>query len=160
MSASSSIASRLQYQHHSIRELTSGLSEESLRLVVRPGKWSIFDNIAHLAAYQPVFIARLEKMEKEASPAFGRYVAEEDPLFPDYQEKTATELFANIETNRAIIRDFLHRGAETLWERTGLHPKFGRLTVSEWTEFFLLHEAHHLFTIFQLVQELRSRDPL
>lgn len=159
MPVSSSIATRLQHQHHSIRELTVELPPESLRLIVRPGKWSILDNVAHLAAYQPVFIGRLEKMEQEALPAFGRYIAEDDPLFPHYQEKSATELFENIETDRALIRAILHRGGEALWEKEGLHPKFGRLTVHEWTEFFLLHEAHHLFTLFQLVRELRSRDP-
>jgi len=35
--------------------------------------------------------------------------------------------------------------------RIGMHPKYGRLTILKWAEFFVLHEAHHLFTIFQLV---------
>jgi hypothetical protein len=35
---------------------------------------------------------------------------------------------------------------------TGTHPKFGVLTIPGWTEFFLLHEAHHLFTIFRLAK--------
>jgi hypothetical protein len=34
--------------------------------------------------------------------------------------------------------------------RTGIHKKYGRLTILQWTEFFLLHEAHHIFTIFKL----------
>ena len=34
--------------------------------------------------------------------------------------------------------------------RTGRHPVLGKLTLSEWIEFFLLHEAHHIMTIFQL----------
>ena len=35
----------------------------------------------------------------------------------------------------------------------GHHPKYGALTLVEWTEFFLLHEAHHLFTLFKLLNE-------
>jgi len=35
---------------------------------------------------------------------------------------------------------------------TGSHPKFGVMTIPGWTEFFLLHEAHHLFTIFRLAK--------
>ena len=42
----------------------------------RPSRTSL-----HLGAYQPVFIGRLERINRESSPEFGRYVAEEDPLF-------------------------------------------------------------------------------
>jgi hypothetical protein len=36
----------------------------------------------------------------------------------------------------------------------GTHPKYGTLMITEWTEFFLLHEAHHLFTLFRLSKAL------
>jgi len=41
--------------------------------------------------------------------------------------------------------------------RVGHHPRYGMLDVRQWTEFFLLHEAHHLYTIFMLVRELAKR---
>jgi hypothetical protein len=40
-------------------------------------------------------------------------------------------------------------------DRTGIHPKYGKLNIIDWTEFFLLHEAHHLFAIFQLTHTLK-----
>jgi hypothetical protein len=159
MPLSSSIATRLQFQHQSIRELTAGISPESLRYHVNPDKWSAFENVAHLAAYQPVFIDRLERLGREASPAFGRYVAENDPLFPNYLAKSPDELLACIDNDRALIRSTLDRGGDAFLEKTGSHPLYGLLTVREWTEFFLLHEAHHLFTIFRLVQDLRRGTP-
>jgi hypothetical protein len=155
MPLSSSIAARLQFQHLSIREITAGVSPESLRLPISPGKWSAFENVAHLAAYQPVFIDRLERLGRETSPAFGRYVAENDPLFHRSLEKSPDELLACIDSDRALIRSTLGHGGETFLERTGSHPLYGLLTVREWTEFFLLHEAHHLFTIFRLIQDQR-----
>jgi hypothetical protein len=159
MPLSSSIDARLQFQHLSIREITAGITPEALRHPVNPGKWSAFENVAHLAAYQPVFIDRLERLGREASPAFGRYVAENDPLFHRCLTKSPAELFAIIDSDRALIRSTLDSGGETLLERTGLHPLFGLLAVPQWTEFFLLHAAHHLFTIFRLVQELRRGTP-
>jgi DinB superfamily len=149
------MAARLQFQHLSIREITAGISPESLRYPVIAGKWSAFENIAHLAAYQPVFIDRLERLGREASPAFGRYVAGDDPQFPGYLEKSPDELLACIDSDRVLIFSALNRGGEAFFEKTGSHPLYGLLTVPQWTEFFLLHEAHHLFTIFRLVQELR-----
>lgn len=40
--------------------------------------------------------------------------------------------------------------------RIGLHPVYGPMTLEGWTEFFLLHEAHHLFTILRLGGSLRT----
>ncbi len=159
MPLSSSIATRLQFQHLGIREITADISPAALRYQVTPGKWSVFENVAHLAAYQPVFIDRLARLEREASPVFDRYIAESDPHFPAYLEKSPDELLACIDSDRALIRSTLDSPGEIFLEKTGSHSMYGLLTVPQWTEFFLLHEAHHLFTIFRLVQGLKERHP-
>jgi hypothetical protein len=156
MPLSISIITRLQHQHETISELIGGFTEEQLKQRIDPAKWSAFENIVHLAAYQPVFAGRMERIEKELNPAFDRYVAEKDPFFPVYLEKPLGELIRVIAADRAAIAaKFEGMGEETL-TRTALHPKFGLLNMTQWAEFFLLHEAHHLFTIFMLVQELRK----
>jgi hypothetical protein len=40
--------------------------------------------------------------------------------------------------------------------RTGTHSKFGSMNIVEWTEFFLLHEAHHIYTIFKLIRTIQK----
>ncbi|HEV3412298.1 MAG TPA: DinB family protein [Puia sp.] len=151
MPISSSIAARLQLQHLTIRELSAGLPDNLLRQPVNPGKWSAHANIAHLAAYQPVFIDRLQRISHEASPAFGRYLAEEDPLFPGYLDRSTTSLLEQIDSDRSRILSYLQDGAEALLAKTATHPRFGLLTTTDWIEFFLLHEAHHLYTLYALV---------
>lgn len=149
------MATRLQYQHHTIREIIGVLPDDDLRREVNSGKWSAHSNIAHLAAYQPVFIARLERISREASPAFDRYAAENDPLFPGYKERTTASLLDRIVADRARIIAVLKEGGETLLARSATHPRYGLLTTIDWTEFFLLHEAHHLYTIYALVHTPR-----
>ena len=144
------------HQHGTIRDLAAGLPVETLQRRILPDKWSAFENIAHLGAYQPVFITRLERICREPSPAFERYVAEQDSAFPSYLEKPFESLLGNIDDQRAVILSRLADGGETLLTKTGLHPRYGLMTGRQWTEFFLLHEAHHLFTIFMLVQDLRK----
>jgi hypothetical protein len=39
--------------------------------------------------------------------------------------------------------------------RTGEHPVFGKMNMIKWLHFFLLHEAHHLFTIFKLASGMQ-----
>jgi len=40
--------------------------------------------------------------------------------------------------------------------KTGTHPVFGTLNLQLWLNFFLLHEAHHLFAIFKQAGEIRN----
>jgi hypothetical protein len=46
--------------------------------------------------------------------------------------------------------------SEEDFERTGVHPKFGEMTLSQWLEFFLVHEAHHLYVVLQLVRTISN----
>jgi hypothetical protein len=151
MALSSSIAARLQFQHHTIREIIGNLPDSVLRREVNPGKWSAHSNIAHLAAYQPVFISRLERIGRENSPAFDRYAAESDPFFPSYLERPTVSLLEQIDADRGRILSLLMDAGGSYLERTAAHPRFGLLTVVDWTEFFLLHEAHHCYTLYALV---------
>lgn len=156
MPLSASVLARLRYQHQTIDELIAGLSEETLRRRIHPDKWSAFENIAHLAAYQPVFIGRLARMRQEPAPVFERYVAEHDPLFPAYLDRSLEQLLNDIKEERARILSELTGMSEALLQKTGLHPKYGLFSMANWAEFYLLHEAHHLYTLFMLVQELRK----
>ena len=151
MPLSPSALTRLQYQHQTIRELIGNQTEAQLKQTVTPGKWSAFDNIAHLACYQPVFLQRLDRIETEDTPVFERYIAEQDPSFPGYQQRSLTQLLSSIDTERAALLAKLQGLNEIALQRKGRHPRYGLLTVNQWTDFFLLHEAHHLYTIFMLI---------
>jgi hypothetical protein len=153
MRSTRNLLSRLQTQHEALDLLIEGLTEEQLKRKVNPGKWSPFENIAHLAAYQPVFESRIDRIGSETEPAFERYVAESDPLFLVYLSQSLTDLTRSIITHGAAITMKLKGLREDEWQRAGWHPKYGRMTLVEWTEFYLLHEAHHLFTLFMLVRD-------
>ncbi len=45
---------------------------------------------------------------------------------------------------------------ETDFDKRGTHIVFGKMNLHQWLNFFLLHEAHHLFTIFKLAAELKQ----
>lgn len=151
---SQSIIVRLQHQHETVTELLEGLPEKALRRRVIPGKWSIFEQAAHLAAYQPVFVARLQRMEAENEPSFERYVADNDPHFGECCLKTTSELLHYLDNERARITRHLLSLPENALLRSGRHPKYGLMDIAGWTEFFLLHEAHHLFSIFMLARDM------
>lgn len=159
MALSISITTRLRYQHESIEELIEGLSEGPLKRRIQPDKWSAFEQIAHLTAYQPIFLERLHKIEQEAGPAFERYVAEHDPSFHACLQKPLSFLLEELSIQRFIIVSHLTELSDEMLQRTGRHPKYGLLTIPEWTSFFLLHEAHHLYSLFMLTRDLKLQQP-
>ena len=156
MPLSTSALVRLRHQHETIRELVGDLSEQQLRRTVNAGKWSAFDNIAHLACYQGVFLVRLERIQMETSPAFDAYVADTDPNFSSYQHGSLQHSLHSIDSRRAVLLNKLEGMSEVELQRTASHPRHGLLDTAHWTEFFLLHEAHHLYTLFSLIQGLRK----
>ena len=156
MPLSASALSRLEFQHQTIRELIRNTTEPDLRRRVQPDKWSAFENIAHLAAYQPIFLARLKKMQEETDPEFSRYVAEQDSNFPLTLAKTLEQVLTDIDQQRTTIITTLAAMDDTTLARNGIHPKYGRFSIKEWAEFFMLHEAHHMYAIFMLVQDLQK----
>ena len=156
MPLSSSIVTRLEYQHKSLLELIDNLDDEYVRRQVIPGKWSIFENIVHLQTYQHAFMQRMKKIKEESNPSFPRYTAETDPLFHDNCLKTTREIIQDLISIRREIISCVHALKEEMLTRTGTHPVFGSMDIPHWLNFFLLHEAHHLFTIFKLTVEVKK----
>jgi len=144
---------RLNSQHESIPIIISEISKERLLKNPLPGKWNIHDNIAHLAKYQPVFIDRVNKILNDDEPLFTRYKAEDDPEFEQWRSFSTDKLLKQLDTDRKKIYSLIINLNETELNKIGVHKKYGRLNIIQWTEFFLLHEAHHIFTIFQLAND-------
>ena len=146
----SSLTERLKNQHKTIASIIIKLNNRQLNQRVNKGKWTIHENIAHIAKYQPVFLDRIRLILTNEVPEFTAYKAEDDDEFEIYCAFTTYELLKKISSDREIIFHLITHLPSDKLDRIGTHPKFGKLTILEWTEFFLLHEAHHLFAIFQL----------
>lgn len=118
-------------------------------LAFRPpsGKWSAHQNLAHLARHHDLFRQRLHRILEEERPLLGRYQAEEDPDWPRWSALSTTEVLTRLRELRADILSRVRQLTPAQLGRVGLHPVFGELTIPRWVEFFLLHEAHHLYLV-------------
>jgi uncharacterized damage-inducible protein DinB len=148
-----STTDRLRTQHLSLPPLIAGLPDDLLERNPLPGKWSIRDNIAHLTKYQLVFIERMHTLLTVHEPVFAAYRAENDPEFVRWLNRSSHQLIDELNEDRITLTSLVTKMNENELKRVGVHSKFGELTVLDWTEFFLLHEAHHLFTIFRLAHD-------
>lgn len=152
----SSVSTRLQYQHKSLLDIIDQLSDEQIRLHVHEGKWSIFENIVHIETYQHIFISRIRQILDSTCPSFEVYNAENDPLFHDHCKKSSHEVIHDLLTLRKELAAGMLGFTEEDLVKTGSHAAYGDMTLVQWLHFFLLHEAHHLLTIFKLAAELKK----
>lgn len=129
-----------------------GVPEDSLSVKVVPGKWSAHDQLAHLARYHQIFLQRIDSMLAENAPHFPRYRAEDDPEWPAWSGLPTQQVLVRLSSMRAKLMARLRSLSEEVFKKTGVHPKFGAMDLSLWLEFFLVHEAHHLYVVLQLVR--------
>ncbi|MEO8771088.1 MAG: DinB family protein [Ferruginibacter sp.] len=153
MKVYSSLIDRLKTQHEAIKNILSTIDNSRLLIRTQPDKWNIHDNIAHLTRYQPVFINRINQILLKEEAIFGRYIADQDPEFEICRTLNTVTLIQQLSVDRKSIYDLIVALTDTQINRIGIHKKYGRLNIIQWTEFFLLHESHHIFTIFQLAYD-------
>ena len=66
---------------------------------------------------------------------------------------TPDEILGQLRALRAELVALVRGLSPAETARTGLHPTFGEMDVTAWLEFFLLHEAHHLYIALVRVGE-------
>jgi uncharacterized damage-inducible protein DinB len=152
-SASSSRLQRCETQLQDfLAEALRGVPVDSLSTRTVPGKWSAHENLAHLARYHQIFLERIDRILAEDAPLCGRYRAEDDPEWPSWSSLPTQQLLVRLSSMRTKLMARLRSLTEADFQRTGVHPKFGAMNLSLWLEFFLVHEAHHLYVVLGFVR--------
>lgn len=144
---------RLRTQLDCLPIILRGTQQAAIDRRPASGKWSARENLAHLARYQEVFLDRVAQILAEDQPSCGRYKAENDPEWPQWQALSAEQVLDRLRTGRKEILAKFEQLTDTQLARAGTHSRFGPLTLLQWLEFFLLHEAHHLLAVMQRVRE-------
>ncbi|PYY00630.1 MAG: hypothetical protein DMG64_16470 [Acidobacteria bacterium] len=144
---------RLRDQLDSLSAFVANKTADEWNRVPASGKWSARVNLAHLCRYHEVFLERLNRILREDRPQFGRYRAEDDELWPSWSPLPVDLLLARIRQLRRDVRSQLSSLSDEQLARTGIHPVLGEMDVPLWLEFFLLHEAHHLYAILFRLRE-------
>ena len=149
---------RLQSQYHVIDELVKNLSEEQLDQEVFPGKWTVRQQLAHLVRYQEMFYERVQTIMNSFNAVFSPYIADEDERFLVVINQPVPELLQNLYAMRDILNSFYLSLNSGELSRKGRHTQLGNFSIGLWAEFFLLHEAHHIYAIFLMSNKLTNAE--
>ena len=145
MGLSQSTSARLAAQLESLAYLFAGVSEDAMCRRPPSGKWSAHENLAHVGRYHEVFLERLRRILGEDRPQLGRYRAEDDPESTKWVALPTGEVLVRLRSLRGKLIEMVEGLSPEQLGRTGIHPVLGEMAVPMWIEFFLLHEAHHLY---------------
>jgi uncharacterized damage-inducible protein DinB len=146
---------RLEAQLESLDVVLARATPDLIDSRPASGDWSARENLAHLARHSTVFLERLDRILTEDTPRLGRYRAEDDPEWPQWSDLPLDEVLRRLKDARRRLIAWVSAVSPDQMSRTGLHPAFGAMTIPQWLEFFLLHEAHHLYTAMLRIAEAR-----
>ena len=141
---------RLETQLDALNLFIDTLDADALTQRPPSDKWSIYEHIAHMGRYHEVFQMRMRRVLDEDGPNLGRYSAEGDPEFSNWLALSPDAAVQSLKQRRADLISFVQGLSAEQLAGTGVHPVLGEMGIALWLEFFLLHEAHHLYRILWL----------
>ena len=125
-------------------------------LVRRPDlkNWAAKEVICHLRDTEEFFMARLEMIAAMDEPAFGAAgqgaraltIATPDRWAEDrqYLRNDAAEALNTFRHRREGLLDHLRALSPRQWQRGGIHPTRGRMTVDDFATMIAWHDDNHL----------------
>jgi hypothetical protein len=139
------LTARLAHQLASFRARVAGADPRDLASAPHSGKWSALQNLAHVGRHHEIMLDRLQRVLAEDAPAFPPYREADDAAWAEWEGLPPAALWERLADRRAALQAFAARLTPEQAARTGVHARFGPMDVPGWLEFFLVHEAHHLY---------------
>ena len=126
-----------------LTELVQNLSDEQLTTPYLAGEWTVAQNIHHVADSHINSYVRIKLILTEEHPTLRPY--KQDAWANLVDADTAT-----LETSLMILTGLHQRWvslfeslSEAEWQRTGLHPEVGEMTLDDFLQTYTAHgEAH------------------
>ncbi|MBK8901290.1 MAG: DinB family protein [Anaerolineaceae bacterium] len=119
-----------------------------------PQDWSIADVLVHLAAIEPLYLARLQKIVAEERP-FLPYLHPETKPEPD--PRPLAELVTAVGEARQQTLTFLHACKAGDWQRPAVHETLGDTKFRFVVQLLVDHDTEHLNQIIQIQEKLKSQ---
>ncbi len=124
--------------------LLQGVPDDILCRKPAPEKWSILEIACHVRDVERLFVERYGKIANHDRPA----------LRMINQDELAVRLRYNEENPARVLREFQGLRRETIallgalayqsWQRVGIHPKRGDLSLAAHVDMHVGHDANHL----------------
>ncbi|MBI4484215.1 MAG: DinB family protein [Acidobacteria bacterium] len=144
------IFSTLERGPRTLSTLLHGVSAEALRRRPEPAKWSALEIACHLRDAEQLFLERYAKMAHEEKPALRMMDNELLPTRRNYLGQDPASVAKEFGRLRQDTLVLLRALPHPSWQRTGLHPKRGEVTIETLVRIHAGHDGTHF-------DQIRSR---
>jgi hypothetical protein len=121
-----------------------GLNEKALRRRPQPDEWCMKEIAAHLRDAEVQWQRQLEAIAHMNEPPLPCEPVDVFPSERDYRSEKLARLLGEYEDARQETFWLLRMMDEDDWNRTGLHPYRGRITVADIAREIHEHDLEHL----------------
>ena len=156
MAIAASTRIRLERQFDALPVILDEANARFAEIAPGDGGWSARENVAHLARHAHVFLERLERLLVEDRPDLGTYRPEIDPEWSSWRTLPLDEALRRLRNARVRLIIWVDALTDDQARRVGVHPVLGAMDAGRWLEFFLLHEAHHLYFAMRRLGQARG----
>ncbi len=137
-----------------LAEVIDSLSLEELRAHPKPDKWSILEIVLHMVDSEAVGALRLRKIWAENNAELPIYDQDGWALQLDYQSASKDEMqlaLAHFRIIRTTMLKYFHKASGEVWDKYGIHPEYGKVTLRNLLELYADHSERHI----EQIQDLR-----
>lgn len=130
-----------------LRPLLEGLPESDAHREIE-GKWSVAQNIGHLADVEELWQERLEDLRQGKEAYTAAVGARFQELAKRHQERPVETILAELEDRRSQLVDALARAPAELQEAAAFHERLQvPMRLVDCAQFYAEHDDHHLLRI-------------
>ncbi|MCU0241412.1 MAG: DinB family protein [Vicinamibacteria bacterium] len=141
---------RFAHQTEDVRRHVEGLHENLVARRIVPDRWSLKELLCHIRRIQQVYMTdRLAVILKEDNPELTAYQPDNDPHFAAMLDQPSAENLTSFMEERLALIARLEELPPADWLRPARHPIYPDSDLQSLTEYLALHEAHHIYQMFQ-----------
>ncbi len=132
------------------------------RLLLEPGEgydedWCLLGVAVHLRDVEMGFLQQLEIILSSPEPDIPHVDLDDIPLREDLENEYEDEVLAEFHYRRRHSTYVLWDLSERQWDRTGVHPYRGRVSITDLAREMYRHDLEHLWQVRRMIETLAAR---
>lgn len=147
----------LSVHQETLKHLTKLVTQEEAKTFREaPQAWTILEVMCHLRDFETVFIERVETILKKITPTFAAFDQNEAVIENKYSEQVLSEVVQAFSLHRDRTMSIFKNLEPQQWQRMGIHPKKGRMSMADMPENLIFHDSKHIRQLSRILAAKRQ----
>jgi uncharacterized damage-inducible protein DinB len=123
-----------------------------------PDLFTLREVLAHLADWEPIWLERMQRIVQEDSPVLPNIDEGEMAELNGYATTPVEVSLEKFATGRAALTAYLASLPNDAFERSGIRPEVGTITVKDIATLVLAHDTYHIAQLARYTDTPQSAD--